>query len=117
MSARIAMASANVLLPEPLFPITTVRSIRGSGIQIAGGSPASLPGNISVAHYRHDQVKPQWRASVPDHERLWAPRRATSARLLIPDLPLDCVNGSNGPRAELIRINFPVQYFWHAVQM
>jgi len=35
--ARLAMAWANVLFPEPLFPITAVRSVRGSGIQSADG--------------------------------------------------------------------------------
>jgi hypothetical protein len=54
----LAMASANVLLPEPLFPITTVRSVRGSDIQLADGGPA-LQDNISVAHYRHGRLKPQ----------------------------------------------------------
>jgi hypothetical protein len=46
------MASANVLFPEPLFPITTVRLVRGSSIQTADGRFLShCP--ITVAHYQH----------------------------------------------------------------
>jgi len=38
---KLAMASANVLFPDPLFPIITVRSTRGSCIQLTDYSRVS----------------------------------------------------------------------------
>jgi len=38
---KLAMASANVLFPDPLFPIITVRSARGSSIHVTDYSRGS----------------------------------------------------------------------------
>src|SRR4051794_11205839 len=46
------MASANVLFPDPLFPTITVRSARGSSIQVTKYFARLVQDNISTPGYR-----------------------------------------------------------------